>query len=56
MTDLLEETQELLAKYKRLKDDKIIMIDAKGYKNSDMYYAFTLEEIMRLSKLIENEI
>lgn len=52
--ELTEEDQNLLARYKKYKDKKVVMIRDK--ESEQMFVAFTLKEIMRLSKLIENEI
>ena len=53
MTDILEEDIELLAKYKRNKDCFIAIGFLAG--KTVLNDSFTLEELMRLSKLIEND-
>lgn len=56
MTDiLLEEDQKLLAKYKEAKNHGVVMVDRNSLHSKDIYAAFTLEELMRLSKIIEND-
>jgi hypothetical protein len=51
---LTEDDQELLSRYKRCKDSYIVLGHPAGAILTND--SFTLEELMRLSKLIENEI